>query len=71
LQLLSYVFSLTQELGRNNITKPVVSISGTVINLQKWSLKKPLATLLVEEAGRIIFVFCLAVSKQNTWFIPL
>lgn len=34
LQLLSCVFSLTQELGRNNIREPVVSISGTVINLQ-------------------------------------
>lgn len=34
LQLLSCVFSLTQELGRNNVAEPVVSISGTVMNLE-------------------------------------
>lgn len=38
LQFLSCVFSLTQELGRNNIREPVVSISVERLQTRKYSL---------------------------------
>lgn len=72
LQLLNWFFLSNTGAGKKQHQRTSCKYPcGTVKKLQNLSLKRPLAVLLVEEAGGIIFVSCLAVSKQNSWFIPL